>query len=80
MVASRVILTPGEVAAYYRTRVRRLKQGAAQEWRGPCPVHNGEGDNFAVDPMTGRWFCHSACGSGGDIFNLEQKIAGATTL
>jgi putative DNA primase/helicase len=24
----------------------------------------------------GEWFCHSSCGIGGDIFNLEQKLSG----
>jgi putative DNA primase/helicase len=65
-----------EVKTYYAVRVPNLKQ-AGSEWRGPCPVHHGKRDSFAVQPDTGRWFCHSACGRGGDIIELETAITGA---
>jgi len=38
-----------EVASYYRTRFPDLKQ-SGPEWRGPCPVHQGDDANFAVKP------------------------------
>jgi putative DNA primase/helicase len=76
MMATKEVLTPSEVSTYYSIRVPALKMGPAREWRGPCPVHKGEGDNFAVVPSTGQWFCHSSCGIGGDIFSLEQRLYG----
>ncbi len=53
----------------------RLKQ-IGGEWRGQCPLHRGQGLNFAVDPETGHWFCHSQCHEGGDIFAFVQKQSG----
>jgi DNA primase len=68
--------TPGEVSTYYAARVPHLKQGRAAEWRGSCPIHQGKNDNFAVEPDTGRWFCFSSCGRGGDILELEEALTG----
>lgn len=68
--------TPNEVSSYYAARVPRLKQGSGAQWRGPCPIHKGKNDNFAVDPATGRWFCHSTCGRGGDLLELEAVLSG----
>ena len=65
--------TPVEVAEYYRVRLSTLNQRGA-EWRGPCPIHQGTRDSFAVDPKSGRWNCHSTCGRGGDILTLEQEL------
>jgi DNA primase len=76
MVGSAVTFTAGEVSAYYTARVPRLKQRRAAEWRGVCPIHRGKDDNFAVEPATGRWFCHSTCGRGGDILELEAALIG----
>src|SRR5690242_10689768 len=68
--------TEGEVSGYYSIRVPHLKRRPAAEWRGPCPIHDGKDDNFAVESGTGRWFCHSVCGRGGDILELEQALTG----
>lgn len=35
------------------------------EWRGPCPLHGGDGPNFSVKPDTLEWFCHSGPCKGG---------------
>jgi hypothetical protein len=75
-MSSELRFTPSEVSAYYAGRVPKLKQ-AGKEWRGACPIHAGKDDNFAVDPETGRWFCHSACRRGGDILTLEMVLTGA---
>jgi putative DNA primase/helicase len=64
-----------EIATYYRARVPKLRQTGTQ-WRGPCPIHHGKRDSFAVEPSTGRWNCHSTCGRGGDILNLESALHG----
>jgi hypothetical protein len=72
----RLNFTTGEVSAYYAARLPNLKQRGVRQWRGPCPIHKGTGDNFAVDPKTGFWFCHSVCGRGGDILDLEEALIG----
>lgn len=51
-------LTPAEVSACYASCAPRVRQ-PGHEWRGPCPIHDGRDDNFAVDADTGLWFCHS---------------------
>src|SRR5690349_20110599 len=71
------LLTAGEIAHYYAARVPHLKQVDAREWRSPCPIHNRDRDSFTVEAATGQWFCHSACGRGGDIFDLEQVLNGS---
>lgn len=76
MVDSAITFTSREVSTYYATRVPRLNQRKAAEWRGACPIHHGKNENFAVDPATGRWFCHSTCGRGGDILELEAALTG----
>jgi putative DNA primase/helicase len=73
---SAIQFTPGEISSYYAARVPHLKQRRAAEWRGACPIHHGKNDNFAVEPDTGRWFCHSTCGRGGDILELEAALNG----
>jgi putative DNA primase/helicase len=76
MAASAITFTSGEVSTYYAARVPHLKQRRAAEWRGACPIHQGKNDSFAVEPDTGRWFCHSTCGRGGDILELEAALTG----
>jgi putative DNA primase/helicase len=76
MADSAITFTPGEVSAFYAARVPNLVQRRAAEWRGACPIHHGKNDNFAVDPVTGRWFCHSTCGRGGDVLELEAALTG----
>lgn len=73
-----VLLTLAEVSAYYGEHVPGLKQTAAGEWRGPCPIHNGQRDSFAVKASTGQWHCHSECDRGGDVFDLETELSGGT--
>jgi hypothetical protein len=67
---------PSEISYYYRRRVPGLRQSKAKEWRGPCPVHHGERDSFAVDSTTGWALCHSTCSRGWDILSLEQELSG----
>jgi len=74
-VHSHADLTPAEVSAYYAARVPELLQ-RSREWRGPCPIHKGSGDNFSVNAETGLWHCHSACGRGGSVYDLEMALVG----
>ena len=77
MADSPITFTRAEVYAYYAARVQKLKKARGAERRGPCPIHRGEGDNFAVRSETGEWFCHSACGRGGSLIDLEMELSGA---
>ncbi len=52
----------------------RLKR-TGRTWRGPCPLHGGEGPNFSVDPVRGIFKCF-VCGEGGDVFAFVMKHAG----
>jgi putative DNA primase/helicase len=65
-------LTPVEVSTYYRSRIPALTQEGS-EWRGPCPLHGGERESFAVNAESGAWFCHSECG-GGSVVEFEAKL------
>jgi putative DNA primase/helicase len=77
MADSPNIFTPTEVSIYYAARVPKLNQPRRGESRGPCPIHQGEDDNFAVKSETGEWFCHSVCGRGGSLIDLEMELSGA---
>jgi putative DNA primase/helicase len=77
VTTSSITFAPGEVSAYYAARVPDVKPCPAVEWRGPCPIHNGTRDSFAINSETGQWFCHSQCARGGDILDLEMELTGA---
>lgn len=66
--------THSEISAFYSSRVPALRQMNSKQWRGKCPVHDGDGENFAVDAETGGSFCHSQCGKGWDIIGLEMEL------
>lgn len=67
-------LTPSEVAEYYRVRMPGLEQ-RGNEWRAGCPIHDGKDPNFSVNAETGLWMCHSQCGRGGSIYDLEMALS-----
>ena len=72
-----VDFTSTEISAYYAARMPALKPSNGRERRGPCPVHQGKRDNFAVDVETGMAMCHSECGRGWDVIGLESELTGA---
>ncbi len=55
-----------------RTKLKRT----GRTFRGPCPLHGGEGPNFVVDPAQGWFKCH-VCGEGGDVFKFVMLTSGA---
>ena len=71
-----ITFTPGEVSRFYKDRIPHLKQTGAQ-WSCGCPRHRGKDPNFKVEAATGRSYCHSVCGCGGDIIDLEMALTGA---
>ncbi len=48
---------------------------SGRTYRGPCPLHKGEGPNFSVDPARGIYKCF-VCGEGGDVFAFPMKLLG----
>lgn len=46
-----------------------------KSYRGPCPLHGGDGPNFSVDPAKGLFKCF-VCGEGGDVFSFVMKYLG----
>src|SRR5918999_791139 len=56
----------------------RLKR-SGKTFRGPCPLHGGEGPNFSVDPAKNIFKCFS-CGEGGDVFSFPMKQLGMSFL
>ena len=66
-----------EVTAYYAARVPGLRQ-VGPELRGPCPIHNGKKNSFAVNPNSGQAYCHSQCGQGWDMIGLERELTGVS--
>jgi DNA primase len=58
-----------------RTRLKR----SGKTFRGPCPLHGGEGPNFSVDPGKGIFKCF-VCGEGGDVFSFLMKQEGLSFL
>ncbi len=54
----------------------RLKR-SGRTFRGPCPLHGGEGPNFSVDPAKGFFKCF-VCGEGGSVFTFLMKHLGMT--
>jgi DNA primase len=48
---------------------------SGRTYRGPCPLHGGDGPNFSVDPERGIFKCF-VCGEGGDVFSFPMKLLG----
>ena len=54
----------------------KLKR-SGRTFRGPCPLHGGEGPNFSVDPVKGFYKCF-VCGEGGTVYTFLMKHLGMT--
>lgn len=48
---------------------------SGKSYRGPCPLHGGDGPNFSVDPDRQIFKCF-VCGEGGDVFGFLMKHLG----
>jgi hypothetical protein len=71
-----VVFTSSEIRRYIEARVPGLHERSGPEWDAPCPIHQGKDRNFSINTETGQWFCHSQCGRGGDLFDLEEALHG----
>lgn len=67
--------TPEQISQYWLTVLPHLRD-CGQEWKCPCPIHQGEKPNFNVNKETGFWFCFSECQSkglrGGGIYHFHH--------
>ncbi|MEX2583770.1 MAG: DNA primase [Gemmatimonadota bacterium] len=52
---------------------------SGRTFRGPCPLHGGEGPNFSVDPARNIFKCFT-CGESGDLFSFPMKHFGMSFL
>jgi DNA primase len=48
-----------------------------KSYRGPCPIHGGEGPNLSILPERGLFYCF-VCGAGGDGIELWQQVRGVS--
>lgn len=60
-----------EVARLLGLELRRT----GGSYRGACPVHDGDGPNFAAYPRAGRWRCY-VCDARGDTIELVRQVRG----
>ena len=54
-----------------------LQRKGADDYRGPCPFHNGKDANFSVKPSVGFFKCF-VCGVGGNVFNFLMDLEALT--
>ncbi|HYV96188.1 MAG TPA: DNA primase [Gemmatimonadaceae bacterium] len=66
------VLDAADILTVIGERVRLKRVG--NSWRGPCPFHQGKGDNFSV--MPGRGYRCWVCGETGSVFTFVQKQLG----
>lgn len=70
-------LSETQIRIYWESRIALDKfKLEGRELRGPCPIHQGRRNSFAVNQDTGDWYCHSQCGRGGSIFDYEMETSG----
>jgi hypothetical protein len=78
-------MIPEEVIAEIRDRADIVEilsahvtlKRSGKTFRGPCPLHGGEGPNFSVDPVRQVFKCF-VCGEGGSVFTFLMKYLGLT--
>jgi hypothetical protein len=74
--------TQDQIARYFdramphlAPRVREAQERGGSEIRVPCPIHHGDGNNFAFSTGNGLWRCFSQCPSmgimGGGMYALH---------
>ena len=66
------VIDAADIVAVVGERVKLKRVG--NSWRGPCPFHQGKGDNFSVMP-NGGYRCW-VCGETGSVFTFVQKQLG----
>jgi DNA primase len=54
-----------------------LQRKGADDFRGPCPFHDGKDANFSVKPSVGFYKCF-VCGVAGNVFNFLMELDALT--
>lgn len=54
-------------------RVTQLTK-TGDKLKGRCPFHQERSASFYVFPDTQRWWCFGACGGGGDVVDLINRL------
>jgi hypothetical protein len=57
-------------------RFTQLVPAGGGKFKGRCPLHEEKTASFHVDAAKGRWHCFGACGVGGDVIDLADKLTG----
>ena len=47
-----------------------------EDYFAKCPFHDDKTASFSISPKKGLWHCLGACNTGGNIFQLVQKMEG----
>lgn len=66
------VIDAADIVSIIGERVKLKRVG--NSWRGPCPFHQGKGDNFSI--MPGRGYRCWVCGETGSVFTFVQKQLG----
>lgn len=74
-MSGHIEFSPSEVSRVIPVLFPHLKKSGA-ELRGPCKLHGGKNDSFALNPNLGLWDCKSKCGRGGDLITYQMEITG----
>jgi putative DNA primase/helicase len=70
-------ISPAQVEQWRRQHLPKFARHG-EEWRGPCPVHQGKRESFALNAKTGQAFCHSECNRGWSLVELHAELTGCT--
>jgi DNA primase len=49
-----------------------------EDYFAQCPFHDDKTASFSITPKKGLWHCLGACNTGGNIFQLVQKMEGVS--
>lgn len=58
---------------YYSSRINFVSK-TGKNWKALCPFHNESNPSFYVEISSGKWYCHGACATGGDLFAFHMKL------
>src|SRR6476469_7798232 len=62
------------IAVLERYQIGGLRRSGQEQWRGRCPLHDGEGqDSFQVNTGQQLFHCFS-CGAGGTVLDLVAAL------
>jgi hypothetical protein len=60
----------------YAGRFTQLRPSGRDRLKGLCPIHREQTASFYVYTDQQKWHCYGACGSGGDVIDLAERLEG----